>query len=87
MAKDVLARKAQLKVQLEEVDRREMILHADVWTDDWHRHWMGGILEWLSPSTGARQSRLICFERLEKWTTDVEGHSARETELPVPPSK
>ncbi len=75
LAKDFMTLKAQLKVQLEEVDRCEMILHADVWTDDWHRHWLGGILEWLSPSTGARQSRLICFEELEKWTNDVEGHT------------
>ena len=72
LERDFKTMKEQLKAQLEDVDRDEMILHADVWTDDWHRHWLGGILEWLCPLSGARQSRLICFD-LEKWADDVEG--------------
>ena len=49
LERDFKTMKEQLKAQLEDVDRDEMILHADVWTDDWHRHWLGGILEWLCP--------------------------------------
>ncbi len=73
LERDFKTMKEQLKAQLEDVDRDEMILHADVWTDDWHRHWLGGILEWLCPLSGARQSRLICFDELEKWADDAEG--------------
>ena len=72
--------KERLAAQMARVDRHEIVLHVDAWEDQWHRHYLGGIAEWINDETGKRESRLVCFERLEVWADSLEGLTARQAQ-------
>ena len=40
------------------------------------RHWLGGIAELIDVMAGQRQSRLVCFEKLDAWADPIESISA-----------
>ena len=62
------------------VDRHEMVLHVGAWDDQWHRHYLGGIPEWIDDAIGKRKSRLVRFERLAAWVDSLEGGTAHQAE-------
>ena len=66
------AMQVAVAAEMANVDRREVVFHCDVWTDQWSRHFVAGIAEWLCPKHGQRECRLVCFEMLEKWTDRTE---------------
>ena len=70
----------RLVEQLSDVDRHDIVLHVNAWADQWKRHWLGGIAEWIDDATGQRQSRLVCFEKLDAWADPIEGISAHQAQ-------
>ena len=72
--------KERLAAQMARVDRHEMVLHVDAWDDQWHRHYLRGIAEWIDDAIGKRKSRLVCFERLAVWADTFEGGTAHQAQ-------
>ena len=60
-------------------DKGEVVIHADVWTDPWERHWLGAIAERLAED-GFRESFLVAFEDLDSWADPLEDVSAHQAQ-------
>ena len=72
--------KERLAAQMARVDRHEMVLQVHSWDDQWHRHYLSGIAEWIDDEIGKRKSRLVCFKRLAAWADSLEGGTAHQAQ-------